>query len=381
MFPTNGLYSHIQKNALKSALLLAGFVMLVAVFWYAWCVIYSALWWTPVDLPRRAPLELKVYAILWHALDLALWRWWVPLAGAMCWFCIAYAFHSYMIRVATGAEPVTRKQAPKLYNMVETLAISAGLPMPRIEMIETDALNAYAAGIGPADAVVAVTTGLMEALDADELEAVLAHEMTHIKNHDVRLMVVATVFAGGLTMVGDVVGRAISGGMHPSSGWSLANIGSRSRSSENPNMFAARMIALLIGVAMLALTHLFALLIRFAMSRSREFMADAGAVELTKNPDALISALQKISANDEIPGLPDRVQAMMISARFSGLFATHPPIEARIGALQAHAGGRVTAARRVPSGKLPKPASGPWGGVSQPAGAMGFGRRQPKLAR
>jgi heat shock protein HtpX len=349
-------------------------------------VIYSALWWTPTGLPRRAPLEMKVYAILWHALELALWRWWVPLAGAMCWFCIAYAFHSYMIRVATGAEPVTRKQAPKLYNMVENLAITAGLPMPRIEMIETDALNAYAAGIGPDDAVVAVTTGLMEALDADELEAVLAHEMTHIKNYDVRLMVVATVFAGGLTMVGDVVGRAFSGGSHPSTSWGLGNLAGRSsRSSsddDSPNMFAARAIGLLIGVAMLALTHLFAILIRFALSRSREFMADAGAVELTKNPDALISALEKISGNYEIPGLSDSVQAMMISASFDGLFATHPPIESRIGALKTYAGGRAAAPRRrAPVGNLTKPASGPWGAASQPAGAMGFGRRQPRLAR
>jgi heat shock protein HtpX len=384
MIGVNGLHGHIQRNTWKSILLLAGFVGLVSVFWYAWCVIYSALWWTPTGLSRHAGVWPRVVKCLWHALDLALWRWWVPLLAALCWFCIAYAFHASLIRLATGARAVSRREEPYLYNLVENLSISAGLPMPSVEIMETSALNAYAAGLGSDDAVVAVTRGLLESLDRDELEAVLAHELTHIKNHDVRLMVVASVFAGGLTMVGTAVhawaGSGGSSGINAGDVLSaLAKGGLRSRSREEAAArgaaFLAALVAILIAVAALCLVHLFAILTQFAISRSREYLADAGAVELTKNPDALISALMKISGRDALPELPASVSAMMISARFEGLFSTHPPMSSRIQALQEHAGGQLPTTRprraaRATAGAFAAEA------LAAPTGAIGFGRRR-----
>lgn len=392
MFAPDGLYGHIRRNTLKSVVLLLGFIVLVGTFWYAWCLIYSAIWWSP-KLPRKVGIEPRVYAHLWHALEIAMWRWWVPVLASFSWFCIAFAFHAAMIRLSTRARPVERRDEPVLYNLVENLAMTAGLPMPRIEIMPTKALNAYAAGLSPDDAVIAVTRGLLNTLDKDELEAVLAHEMTHIKNRDIRLMVVASVFAGGLTMVGDtvrgwmqsgsssdggsgvgyVVGNMLSGGR--SSGGEGASAGA----GEAKEAFIAAVIAIAIAVVGLCLVHIFAILSQFAISRSREFLADAGAAELTKNPDALVSALQKISGNDNIPGIPDRLNAMMISAEAGDLFSTHPDVEKRIEALRRHAGAMVTAPRRRGRPVGATSASSAWGNAgdtSMPQGAMGFGRRR-----
>lgn len=390
MLTPDGLYGHIRRNTVKSVLLLAGFVVLVAAFWYAWCVIYSAIWWTPKGLPKNAGIEPRVYAYLWHALELATWRWWVPVLGSLSWFCIAYAFHGAMIRLATRAQSVSRKDEPQLYNLVENLTIQAGLPMPRIEIMPTRALNAYAAGLTPDDAVVAVTRGLLNTLDKAELEAVLAHEITHIKNRDIRLMVVASVFAGGLTIVGDAVRGMMQSGSSSDGGsgvgYVLGNMvgGGSSGASEgsagvggSKEAFFAAAIAITIAVIGLCLIHVFAIMSQFAISRSREFLADAGAAELTKNPDALISALQKISGSDHIPGMPERLNAMMISAEAGDLFSTHPDVQKRIEALKRHAGGRVQAPRRRrPVGSAGS--TGPWGAAdaAMPQGAMGFGRRR-----
>ncbi len=396
MLGARGLYGHIQNNAMKSVALLSGFVGLTMLFWYAWCIVYVALFgtWFPHKLHgRRGPrVEFDfdmVLDILDKALDVAIARWWLPLVLSALWFIVAYVAHADMIRLATGAQPVTRKEAPKLYNIVENLAITAGLPMPRVEIIRSGALNAYAAGLGPNDAVVAVTRGLLQELTDEELEAVIAHEMTHIKNHDVRLMVVATCFAGGLTLLGDGVAKLFA---NSSSGDAslvlLSASNSRSNDSDGEGNGTAVIISLLIAVLFFCMAHLFAILIHFAISRAREFMADAGAVELTKNPDALISALQKISGNDEIPGLNSNVKAMMISSSLDGLFATHPSIQTRVMALQQYAGGRVAeraprrAAVRATAGMDTGPASVGALGMA-PAGALGiaggratFGRKR-----
>jgi heat shock protein HtpX len=275
--------------------------------------------------------------------------WFMPVAGAVIWLAIAYAFHANLIRAATGAKPVARKDEPELYNLVENLAITAGLPVPQIEIMETGSLNAYAAGLSPGESVIAVTRGLMKTLDKHELEAVLAHEMSHIKNYDVRLMVIAAVFAGGLTLVGDLVIRFFRSGTDQ--GWfglgRRSGGGSRSSSSTYSSNSRGKggglgpvFVAIMIAVAILMLVHFLAKFSRFAISRSREYVADAGAVELTKNPDALISALRKIAGNDTMRSMPSTVAAMMISADAHSLFATHPSINDRVAALRAFAGGR-----------------------------------------
>lgn len=402
MHPVNGLYGHIQKNTMKSALLLAGFVVLILLFWYAWCVIYTVIFdeLIPSYVANRthgfvakrvdghsviSPIisghahnSHSVAMLLAKSLDRALDRWMIPLIIASGWLTIAYLVHSDLIRMATGARPVSRTDQPRLYKLVERVAISAGLPMPRVEIMNSGALNAYAAGLGPNDAVVVVTWGLLNTLNDDELEAVIAHEITHIKNYDVRLMVVATVFAGGLTMLGEAVaGWASSGAPGAETGAAaLLKSGATVAASEggNPGRSTAILVSLAMAIIFLALTHLFAILIRFAISRSREYMADAGAVELTKNPDALICALRRISENDDVPGLGSTAQAMMISSSLGGLFSTHPAIADRIAALQKYAGGRASAPRPRPAratGGLVPGAAAPL-----PAGAVGFGRRR-----
>jgi heat shock protein HtpX len=382
MLPVNGLYGHIQKNALKSALLLASFALLVALFFLCWCVIYVAV----ADyIAMRFHLghpqaRLTVSGLLVEGEHRALALWWIPPLATALWFAIAWTFHGDMISAATGANDVTRSQEPQLYNIVENLAITAGLPVPRIQIMETKALNAYASGLSPKTAVVAVTRGLLRALTKDELEAVLAHEITHIVNRDVRLMVIATVFVGVLTLIGNHLTGLFSGWNGPVI-YDSDYRRSRDEERESDSSLIAVLITVAIAVLFLALTHVMALLVNFAISRSREFMADAGSAQLTKNPDALISALNKISGRYEIPNVADQMMAMMISADASSLFATHPDISARIEALEKYAGGRSSARYENVAATAPSFDGG------APAGSLGFadgarvtfGKRRPSF--
>lgn len=364
MLPTVGLYGHIRRNNIRTSMLLAGFVVLVGIMWAAVTLTFAAIG-SQFDIvglriaaeigePTNRDLMLIV-AERWSRI--AVTYAYVPGVLVIVWFAIAWVFYGQMIRSATGAEPVSRIDHPKLYNMVENLAITAGLPVPRIEIMETDALNAYAAGLTPSTATVAVTRGLLDRLADDELEAVLAHEMTHIRNYDVRVMVVASIFVGVLGFVSALMWR------HATDGRGIARAGN-----------GAGIVAVIIAVAVAAIASFFGTLTRLAISRSREYMADAGAVELTKNPDAMIRALQRIAGHDEIEDLPEEMQAMMISSRFDGLFSTHPVTEDRIAALEAYAGGRrgeltprparIGAAQRTSS-----PAA-----AAAPAAAPAFGR-------
>ena len=401
MLGSYGLYGHTQRQFLKSALLLAGFSILIVITWYAWCIVYAALvdgWWQARTGAYRHSDALTVADILSKGAAYAEKRWWLPWVLTASWFVVAYMIYGDMIRLATGSRPITRIDQPKLYNLVENLAITAGLPMPRVEVIYSGARNAFASGLSPNDACITVTTGLIRALREDELEAVLAHEMTHIKNNDVRLMVIATVFAGGLTLIGDGIARALFPPQLDPNNYDYGygdqilednyNHSGRGRAAaglmagEGENTPAAVLVSLAFGVLFLALAHIMSLVIKFAISRSREFLADAGAIELTKNPDALISALQKISGHDEIPGLNSNIQAMMISSPADTLFSTHPPVENRIMALQQYAGGRMTprpqraasspaAATSAPSILNPLPASA----LGFTGGRATFGRR------
>lgn len=356
MLRAEGLYGHIQINTWKSFGLLIAFAALIAAYWWAACVAYLALAGIFTLGPAQVTAAGTFEAILADAWTLALERWWVPLLITGVWFAIASFAYAMIIRAATGARPLSRRDAPQLYNTVERLAIAAGLPMPRVEIIETSALNAYAAGLFADEATVAVTRGLLNTLTPRELEAVLAHEITHIKNGDVRLMVVALVFAGGLTLVGDLIARVFtssrgnswSAGDFDTGSWSDGEHRAGGMSASGTPAMAGILAALVVAAATFAFSYVAALLTRFAISRSREFMADAGAVELTKDADALMSALAKISRRDHVPGACESVSALMISSNFDDedvvatLFSTHPSIEDRLAALAYHAGGRLT---------------------------------------
>jgi heat shock protein HtpX len=349
-----GLYTHIRANRIRSMILLAGFVVLLHALQFSILLIANAF--SGGDLQY-----------IFEAAANQMWSTW-PLAMliALAWFTIAYFSYSAMIRSATGARGVTRKEAPELYNMLENLCISRGITMPRLEIIETPALNAYAAGLREGDYTIAVTRGLVENLEPAEVEAVLAHELTHIRNRDTQLMVVAVIFAGIFGFIGDMFIRRWDfpygwspqnkpmpdDGRSPWQGSSntdsdddrYSGRGSGGRSGGGGGSSGgAVVIAILIAVAIILISWGISTLIRFALSRSREYLADAGSVELTKNPDAMISALRKIERNPSFD-VPSRMEAFFIENpiqnRISGLLATHPAIEARIDALVRYAAGR-----------------------------------------
>jgi heat shock protein HtpX len=199
--------------------------------------------------------------------------------------------------------------------------------------MESDALNAFASGLNEKQYSITVTTGLMNRLDDAELEAVLGHELTHIRNGDVRLLVIAVIIAGVISFFAEIVFRALFQG-----GFSLR----RSSSGGGDRGKGGAMVAILIAVAMLAVAWFLSIFIRFALSRQREFLADAGAVELTKNADAMISALRKIENRGELEGATSAVMEMCVDnprSGFADLFSTHPSIDRRVGALVQFAGG------------------------------------------
>jgi heat shock protein HtpX len=285
--------------------------------------------------------------------------WPVAMIAALVWFVIAYFTHQTLIRMATGARGIGRAEAPKLYNALENLCISRGLPMPALQLIETPALNAYASGLREGQYVVAVTRGLLETLAPDELEAVLAHELTHIRNRDAQLMVVAVIFAGIFAFFGDMVIRAwdFPYGWSPTPARQRSPVGSGWRTGgdergERPSGGRSRdggggaILVIIIAIAIILITWGVSTLIRFALSRSREFLADAGAAELTKNPDAMVRALRKIEGNARF-NVPSRMEAFFIenpvAGRLTGLFSTHPSIADRIEALQRYAGAMAEA--------------------------------------
>jgi heat shock protein HtpX len=237
----------------------------------------------------------------------------------------AYYLGSATVLSAMGAREADPQQYQQLHNIVQALAIGDGLPLPKVYVIEDASPNAFATGRDPNHAAVTVTTGLLQMMDREELEAVLAHEMSHVKNFDVRLLLVVT------TMIG--MAALIASGF-----WN--SVGRMRFSGRNSGQVALVVIA--IGLIFTLIAFIVGPLMQLALSRQRESLADVSGVELTRNPTALISALQKIAQNDKPPQrFNHAVAAMMIDnpeehhgSFFSHLFDTHPPIAERIAALQ-----------------------------------------------
>ncbi|HEX6001749.1 MAG TPA: M48 family metallopeptidase [Hyphomicrobiaceae bacterium] len=341
MFQAYGLYTHIQANRIRSVILLIGFVALLHALLYSLLVIWSALYGGTFE---------EILAGAWWQYKQS---WPIAVLAAAVWFVVAYFTHQLLVSWATGAKGVTRSEAPQLYNTLENLCISRGLAMPTLQIIETPALNAYASGVQEGRYVIAVTRGLADTLAPDELEAVLAHELTHIRNRDTQLMVIAIIFAGVFAFFGDLIIRMwdFPYGWSPTprrqrapagsgdNGWGR---GGRSRDGGG----GAALLAIVLAIAVILITWGISLLIRFALSRSREYLADAGSAELTKNPDALIRALRKIEGHARFD-VPSRMEALFIEnpvkGRLTGLLATHPPIADRIAALQRYAGAAAEA--------------------------------------
>lgn len=347
-----GLTTYRQNNNIKSSLLLLAFPLLLLALMGAIFFLAGAF-----SRPRELFYTFDLYSVLGTGspLDLALsavYAYWPIVIGiAAVWVLIGYLFNDWIIHRATGAEQVTREEQPQLYNLVENLCISRGLNVPKLYIVDTEAMNAYASGIDERSYAITVTSGLLAALDKDELEAVLAHELTHIMERDTRVLIVTIVFVGMISFLTQLLWRSIR-----------VSAFTRRRGRDGGGV----MIFLLVAAVASAVGYLLALVLRFAISRRREYQADAGSVDLTKNPDALISALRKISANPDVPHVPSEVRQMFIEAPPSSfalaqIFDTHPPIEKRIAVLE-QLGGHDARAEATPPDGAPSPRKkGPWG--------------------
>ena len=268
------------------------------------------------------------------------WLGWAPWAAGIVgiWLLIAYAFNVQMIQNATGAQPLERKENPRVYNLVENLCMSCGMPMPKVNIVEDPQLNAFASGINQKSYTVTLTRGIIDYLSNEELEGVIAHELTHIRNRDTRVLIVSIVFVGILSTVLMVLTRGVLRVF-------LWSGGSSRRSNGKNGGGVAIIVVIIAAIVCAAIAYFLTTLTRFAISRKREFMADAGSAELTHNPRALASALRKISAH---PGLghinrEDIAQLYIIHPKkttqsffdkLQSLFSTHPSTAERIRILE-----------------------------------------------
>jgi heat shock protein HtpX len=291
------LYTHQDSNIRKTWLLMGGFLLVVIAIGYA---------------------------VSWYLGDTSIL--YLAVIFALLMNVGSYWYSDKLVLRMTGARPVALQDAPELYRIVENLSITAGLPMPKVYIIDDQSPNAFATGRNPEHAVVAATTGLLQILDKNEIEGVMAHEMAHIGNRDMLVMTVAVVLAGFVAIVADFLSRAIMFGG-----------GDRDR---NP-------IFLILGIAGIILAPIAAQMIQMAVSRKREYLADASAALLTRYPEGLASALEKISATHQPMRRASHATAHLfindpfsdgrkrsIAQHINNLFATHPPIEDRISRLR-----------------------------------------------
>lgn len=248
--------------------------------------------------------------------------------GVLIWFIIAWLFHTSMINKATDSKPLARNENKRVYNLVENLCISTGMTTPKINIIEDDSLNAFASGLNQNSYSISLSRGIIDKLNDEELEAVIAHELTHIRNRDVRLLIISIIFVGIFAFISQAIFRTLQ-------------FGGGGRSKKDGGGGAAIFIALILALV----GYLISTLLRFALSRKREYLADAGSAELTHRPLALASALRKISADPTIEAVKRKDIAQMFienpqeipgkkSFSIGTLFATHPPIEKRIQILE-----------------------------------------------
>ena len=294
------MFEDIKKNKIKSWFIVLLFLAFIAVIVYYICM--------ALDLGELSIIIAMIFAIV------STWG--------------SYYYSNKIVLKLNNARPATREEDLKLVNILDSLVISAGLPeKPQLYVIEDAQPNAFATGRNPKHAVICVTTGLLEKLDYYELEGVLAHEMSHIKNYDILLSAVVSVMVGFVVILSDWFTRISFYG------------GRRGRDGDNDNNGNA--IVMLIGLIFLILAPIFGQLMQLAISRKREFLADATAIEFTRNPDGLISALEKISADpNELKVANKATENMYIANPFrnkkksSDLWSTHPSTEARIEALR-----------------------------------------------
>ena len=312
------IYEHISSNGKKTFVIMALFPLLLLV------ILYITLW-VAADFMYNPDIHTSVSSLT--AQLAATYLPFVALA-AVIWMFVSYYSGDSMMLAASGAIEISKEDNPEIYSLVENTAMAAGLPMPKVFVIEDESANAFATGRDPQNSAVALTTGIIKRLNRSELEGVVAHEMSHIGNRDVRLMMVVITGIGVLTFIGQV----------------LLRIGASGRRGGGKNSGAIGLVFALLGLALIIYGVLLAPLIMYALSRRREYQADATAALITRNPAGLASALAKISEDSRVEAL-DSMPLMSsacianaaagegFAAALGGMFETHPPIKQRIEAL------------------------------------------------
>ena len=316
-----GIQTQQRRNNLKSFVLLLLFPCLVILLTWLFCWLLSIFGYSESVGGEQLRMSYSLFINMLPYIT----------GGILVWFLIAYFANTFIIKNATGAQPMERKDNKRVYNLLENLCISQGMKMPKLNIIYDDSLNAYASGINDGTYTVTLSKGIIEKLNDEELEAVIAHELSHIRNRDVRLLIVSIVFVGIFAMLAEMAIRSLR----------FASVG-RNRDGKSGG---GVIVIVLIAIIVAAIGYFFAALMRFAISRKREYMADAGSAEMTKNPQALANALKKISRDPCIEAVTrDDVAQLFIdhpgvkkkspASGFSSLFATHPPVEKRIEVLE-----------------------------------------------
>jgi heat shock protein HtpX len=313
--PYEGTFrERIAVNRRNSLLLIAAFLAFVAVFGYV-------IGWAWIGDPVGAIFGLVLAFVIGVISGLA-----------------TYYGGASLVLATSRAREITHDDAPVLFNVVEEMTIAAGLPMPKVYIIEDSAPNAFATGRDPDHASVAVTSGLLEKLNRDELQGVIAHEMSHVGNFDIRYAMLVGVLVGTTVLISDFFLRGL---------WFGGGRGGGRRGGDGGGQL--QIIMILIAIVLAILAPLFARLLQLSISRQREFLADATAVRLTRNPKGLADALEKISGDREVLEAANRATAHLyivnpikrFEKRSKGLFSTHPPIEERIMILRAMESGGV----------------------------------------
>ncbi len=301
-YETNNMYSQIDSNKRKTALLISVFIaFILAIGWF-------------VGNYSGYGNSMVVFAVVLSVLMTL----------------ISYYNGDKIALVSTGAKEIKKEENPYVYKMVENLCITAGLPVPKVYIIDSPALNAFATGRDPQHASVALTTGIIQALQNEELEGVIAHELSHVKNFDIRLMTIVVVLVGSIAIISSWFFRAqyLMGGR-------------RSNNDRGGGQIAG--IIMIVGFVLLMLSPVIAELIKLAISRKREYLADASGSLLTRYPEGLARALEKISqSNTPLQTASAATAHLFISNPFKGksflnMFSTHPPIEDRIKKLRGMA--------------------------------------------
>ncbi|MBR4275743.1 MAG: M48 family metallopeptidase [Prevotella sp.] len=328
-----GLQTQIARNNTKSIMLLLAFPCIMLGMVWVFLAILNWLGGGYYNQYGEVVHTVNIDAVNYYFINAMPW----VIGGVGIWFCIAYFANVSMVKAATGARTLERRENPRIYNIVENLCMACGMDMPKINVVDDPQLNAFASGINKETYTVTVTTGLMDLLDDNELAGVIGHELTHIRNRDTRLLITSIVFVGIVSTIMSIVVRMLFNNML----WG----GFSSRRSNERGGGVSTIVIMIVGVICCAIAYFFTLLTRFAISRKREYMADAGGAELCGDPLALASALRKISGD---PGLQhvereDVAQLFIVHPQkfasgfmdfFSSMFATHPDTAKRIAFLE-----------------------------------------------